>query len=270
MMENRSYSEVVGSPSAPFQTQLSKSYETLTNYFGIGHYSLDNYLAALSGQFYSWSTGDCTPGPSCQSLDPTLATQLDNAQIPWDAYLGSMPYACDQTNYDNGTPGHSYGVRHNPFVYFPSLVKNDCQKIQPSSQLLPDLNSSSAPDFAWFSPEICHDGGGDEPCASIAAGDAFLSVEIPAIQATKWYAQGGVIVLTYDEGNGSGQGQGEYLGGNGNHVLTIVISATTKGKANYSAYVNHFGMLAGLEATYHLPCLAQACSKSNGMLPLPS
>jgi len=46
-------------------------------------------------------------------------------------------------------------------------------------------------------------------------------------------------------------------------------SVGTAGAAANSGYVNHFGLLAGLEKRYGLPCLGQACSSSNGVLPLP-
>jgi acid phosphatase len=268
MMENQSFSDIIANPSAPYQNQLARSYKTATNYYGVGHYSLDNYLAAITGNFYAWSTGDCSPGPGCQSSDATLANQLDAAGIPWDAYMGSMPTDCDTSNYDNGTVGHSYGVRHNPFVYFPDLVKTDCARDQPSANMLGALDAANPPDFVWYSPQICDDGGGDDACATIAAGDRFLSREIPAIERTPWYKHGGVVVLTYDEGDSMGQGQGEHLTGEGNHLLTVVISAATAGKPDYTAYVNHFGLLASIEKAFGLGCMNQACTASNGHLAL--
>ncbi|MGB9111898.1 MAG: alkaline phosphatase family protein [Acidimicrobiales bacterium] len=264
MMENQSYSDIVGNPAAPYETTLSKEYETATDYYGIGHYSLDNYLALLTGRFYPWSTGDCTPGSGCQSSNSTLVNQLNGAHIPWSAYMGSMPSDCDTNNYQSGHK--SYAVRHDPFVYFPHLVRADCGRIRPASEMVSALNRSSPPDFVWLSPGVCQDGGGDEACATIANGDSYLSKEIPAIQATRWYAGGGIIVLSYDEGNG--QGAGEYLHGAGNHVFTIIISAATKGMADDNTYVNHFGLLAGIEKAYGLSCLQEACSPSNGLLTL--
>lgn len=267
MMENRSYQDVLG--PARYQTLLARRYASFTNSYGVGHYSLDNYLAALSGRFFSWATGDCSPGKGCESSQVTLVNELSRRHISWDAYLGAMPANCAQQNADSGTVGHSYGVRHNPFVYFPDLVRSSCDRIQPSSRMLGQLNSATAPDFVWYSPQICHDGGGDESCATLANGDSFLAHEIPAIEKTAWYRQGGVIILTYDEGNGSGQGQGEYLTGAGNHVLTVVIAKQTLGKGPDNRYLNEFGILAGIERAYHVPCLAEACNAANGVLPLP-
>jgi hypothetical protein len=283
MMENQSVPDVIGSSSAPYQTQLSKNYEYATQSYGLGHFSLDNYLGLVSGNWYSWSTGDCSPGSGCMapSSAQTLANQFDTAGISWRAYMGSMTSDA-KTSDDNGG-GNGYGVRHDPFVYFPGL-SGDTSDIQPAgtssnwdseTNLINGLNSSSAPSFVWYSPSICQDGGGDSApnCsggATISAGDNFLKSEIPAIQATSWYKNGGTIILTYDEGDSSGQGQGEYTTGAGNHVPTIVISAATTGAANYTSYVNHWGVLGGIEQAYGLSYLGNAAnSPANGRLPLP-
>lgn len=269
MMENESFGDIMGSPTASYETKLSKQYETVRNAYAVGHYSLDNYLAILSGRFYSWSTGDCTPGPGCAGHGPTLVSQLNHAHVSWRAFMGSMPKNCDRRNYTRGTVDASYGVRHDPFVYFPRIVHTACDHVQPASMLIGELNGVTPPDFVWLSPDICQDGGRDLTCSTVAHGDAYLSTEIPKIQATRWYAEGGVIVLAYDEGDGGGQGQGEYLHGAGNHIPMIVISAATKHRHSDTSYVNDFGLLAGIERAFRLPCLKRACHSANGLLMLP-
>jgi beta-glucanase (GH16 family) len=273
MMENQGYSDIIGNSGAPYMNHLASTYETATNYSAVGHYSLDNYLAAVSGLFDPWSTGDCSPGAGCQSSDPTIAGQFDTAGIPWAAYMGGMTTNCETSN-DGGSGG--YGVRHDPFVYYPALVSSDCAKIRPAgtsanwsapTAMNTALNSSSPPDFVWFSPSICDDAGQDASCASIAAGDQFLSTEIPTIQSSSWYQAGGEIVLVFDESSSGSQGEDT---SSANRVLTVLVSAATQGHANLTSYVNHFGLLAGLERAYGLPCLAGACQAANGVLPLVS
>jgi hypothetical protein len=278
-MENQSIGDIIGNGAAPYQNSLANQYQTFTQSYGVGHYSLDNYLAQISGRFYSASTGDCSPGGSCSFSDATLASQLDSAGVPWAAFMGSMTRNAE-TSDDDGN-GNGYGVRHDPFVYYPSLVSADRAKIQPAgtaanwdgeTNLINTLNHGAPPALVFYSPSICQDGGGDMApnCsggAGIAAGDSFLSSVIPQIEATTWYQNKGVIVLTYDEGDGGTQG--ESLTGSGNNVLTVVISAATVGAAASSSYLNQFGVLAGLEKRYGVPCLGEACTSSNGSLPLP-
>src|ERR1700738_4013828 len=52
VLENKSYDETFGpSSQAPYLSkQLTAQGELLTNYYAIGHNSLDNYIALVSGQ----------------------------------------------------------------------------------------------------------------------------------------------------------------------------------------------------------------------------
>ena len=255
-MEISSRDDIIGSSSAPYQNHLANSYEEFTRSYGVGHHSLDNYLAEVTGNFYSASTGDCTPSASCEWSDPSVATQLSAAAIPWKAYIEDL---------DGGS---GYDVNHNPFAYLTNVDQSKVVASGPGtandSAMLSDLNSPTTPDFVFLTPDINDDGHN----TGVAYGDRYLSRLIPEIQATSWYRQGGTIVLTYDEGNDAGQGQGEYTTGAGNNVLTLVISAGTAGKGQNASYVNHFGVLRGIEAAYGLPYLGQAANAANGQLPL--
>jgi len=82
----------------------------LTNYYGIGHDSLDNYIAMVSGQAPNPQTsGDCptfSDFAAPTSMDstgqengqgcvypadvPTLMSQLDNAHLTWRGYMDGM------------------------------------------------------------------------------------------------------------------------------------------------------------------------------------
>ena len=68
MMENHAYGQIVGNPNAPFANQLSKSANSATNYFAIGHPSSTNYLEVVGGSNFgvrsdnnpAWHDGSCT------------------------------------------------------------------------------------------------------------------------------------------------------------------------------------------------------------------
>jgi hypothetical protein len=65
MLENKSYSETFGgNTAAPYLAQtLASQGAMLTNYYGTGHVSLDNYISFLSGQSPTVQTdNDCTTG----------------------------------------------------------------------------------------------------------------------------------------------------------------------------------------------------------------
>lgn len=49
MMENHSYSQIIGNTHAPFINQMAKSANLATNYYGVGHPSLTSYLEIVGG-----------------------------------------------------------------------------------------------------------------------------------------------------------------------------------------------------------------------------
>ena len=62
MMEKQSFPEVIGNTAdAPFINELASQYNLATNFHGVTHPSLPNYLAAISGDFQGiWD--DCKAG----------------------------------------------------------------------------------------------------------------------------------------------------------------------------------------------------------------
>jgi len=62
MMENHAYSEIIGNTAdAPFINKLAAHGNVATDYYGVTHPSLPNYLAAVSGDFQGiWD--DCAAG----------------------------------------------------------------------------------------------------------------------------------------------------------------------------------------------------------------
>ena len=69
MMENHSYGQVIGNPNAPFVNQMAKSANLATNYSGVGHPSLTNYLEVVGGSNFgvindhspNWHNTTCVP-----------------------------------------------------------------------------------------------------------------------------------------------------------------------------------------------------------------
>ncbi len=158
LLENKSY-EATFAPhaAAPYLAhELAPRGALLTQYFGIGHYSLDNYIALVSGQAPNEATQmDCPMfdefkadaagldshgqlrGAGCvyPSIVKTLPDQLEAAGFTWKAYMEDMGNdpareraACahvpigapDPT--DGAQLGDQYANKHNPFVYFHSII----------------------------------------------------------------------------------------------------------------------------------------------------
>jgi hypothetical protein len=136
--------------------------------------------------------------PDLNTVDHTQSAEAPSASVPL---------------------GDQYASRHNPFVYFHSIIDSpDCgSHVVNLNQLTADLSSEQAtPNFVFITPNLCNDGH-DAPCKNgqpggLVSADAFLQKWIPLIQASKAYQQNGLIVITFDEGglsvaanpNGSG------------------------------------------------------------------
>jgi phosphatidylinositol-3-phosphatase len=112
-LENEGYTQSFGTPSAdPYLARtLPRLGALLKNYYAVGHDSLDNYIAQVTGQSPDPATmNDCgvetlfTPankveppyhqlvGNGCiyPASVPTLGNQLSAAQLTWKAYLQDM------------------------------------------------------------------------------------------------------------------------------------------------------------------------------------
>jgi len=172
------------------------------NYFGIGHSSLDNYIAMISGQppnpvtqadcgtFSEFSTTGATTsdgaatGSGCvyPSSVSTLANQLESAGLTWRGYMDSMgsdpsreattcghPAIGSADNTQGATATDQYATRHDPFMYFHSIIDDaaSCSAhVVPFSRFATDLGSAATtPNFSFITPSLCNDGH-DAPCAN--------------------------------------------------------------------------------------------------------
>jgi phosphoesterase family protein len=114
VMENHSYDEIVGSASAPFLNSLSASGSLASNYYGVTHPSVPNYLALTGGSTYGIST-DCT---TCWISAANIGDSIEGAGKSWKAYMESMPAPCYIGD------SYPYMQKHDPFVYFNDIRTN--------------------------------------------------------------------------------------------------------------------------------------------------
>src|SRR5262245_46342207 len=73
VLENHEASSIIGSSSAPYINSLAQKYGLATNYYGIRHPSLPNYLALIGGDTFG-ITSDCR---TCFVNAPNLVDQLE-------------------------------------------------------------------------------------------------------------------------------------------------------------------------------------------------
>lgn len=280
MMENEAYGDLIGNVAAPNINKLTQTYALATQSYAIGHPSLPNYLEIIAGSNYGVNDDGTPRSEKIASTAPTLANQFETAGISWRAYFESMPSA-GYTGGDTGGVdpygGESYLQHHNPFVYFPATTSlaNFDQNVVPLSSVSSvqsDLNTPSAPDFVWVTPNAVddmHDGPKMADTSSVpTVGDAWLANFIAHVQSTSWYGAGGQIIVQWDEGLDSDtSGVGTAGEGGGGHNLTLVISANLAASPiHYSTPFNTAGILHSVEATYGLSFLADSGNAKNGTI----
>ncbi|VWC89382.1 phosphoesterase [Burkholderia lata] len=231
---------------APYlATTLAAQGALVPQYYGTGHVSLDNYIAMLSGQSPTNETdNDCpvfqdfkltgmTPdgqaiGSGCvyPATVKTLPDQLKAAGYTWKGYEEDMGNDPSREAATCGHPtlnttdltqvaqapsaavpaGDQYATRHNPFVYFHSIIDSpDCGKnVVNLANLASDLKSAdTTANFNLITPNLCHDGH-DAPCANGEAGgltsaDAFLKKWVPLITASPAFQKDGLLIVNFDE-----------------------------------------------------------------------
>jgi len=261
-MENKNFDDTFGaSKQDPYLKDLATKGALLTEYYGTGHVSLDNYIAMMSGQPSTQETeSDCFQGFNDAVADgwdaanpkvlktkdgkgcvypkevKTLPNQLDKLGVTWKGYMGDMGNdpareaatcghpkigAIDNTQSAQAPTadvpkGDQYATRHNPFVYFHSIIDDqdycDEHVVNLDAHLENDLKSiDTTPNFVFITPNLCddgHDGDGtgdagkgcvDGTPGGLTSINAFLEKWIPIIQNSPAYKQDGLIVINFDE-----------------------------------------------------------------------
>jgi hypothetical protein len=307
VLENKDFEESFGPDSqAPYLARdLTARGQLLTEYYGTSHASLGNYISMISGQAPNPDTqADCqifsdvfpgTPMPDGQTLGvgcvyptavKTFADQLDGKGVGWKGYMQDMGSACRHP--DLGAPddtqeaevGDQYATRHNPFMYFHSIIDDPgrcSRRVVDLNAMQPDLaKRSSTPAFSFIVPDLCEDGH-DEPCVDgrpggLKSADAFLKTHVPRILDSPAFEAGGLLIVTWDEANIDEEGskaccdqptgpntpQPGVLGPGGGRTGTVVISPwTTPGTENATPY-NHYSLLRSLEDMFGVGHLGYA------------
>ncbi|WP_194914397.1 alkaline phosphatase family protein [Catenulispora rubra] len=172
ILENKSYEATFsGLNQNSYLWKTLPSYgELLTQYYGTGHFSLDNYISLVSGQapapddqsdcgtYKNVSPGtraadgqvNATSGCVYPASTKTLFNQLDDKHLPWKIYaqeMGNTPtrenaYGCGAPGDPSGagvpdpggaTAADQYVAKHNPAPWFHSLIDNprDCKNVVP-------------------------------------------------------------------------------------------------------------------------------------------
>jgi phosphatidylinositol-3-phosphatase len=235
VLENEGFETTFGqdSPATYLSHELVPRGLLLTEYYAIGHFSLDNYVAMISGQgpnpytqndcliYYDFAPLTKQPGPDGQALGAgcvypesvvTIANQLEAKRLTWKGYMEDMDTACEHPalgqpdTHVRASRQSQYATRHNPFVYFHSIIDHPtcAEHVVPLKQLNSDLESvAKTPNLAFITPNLCDDGHDRAsqlcPGGHLISADRFLRSEVSRILNSPAYQQDGMLIITFDE-----------------------------------------------------------------------
>jgi phosphatidylinositol-3-phosphatase len=336
VLENEDYASTFGDPSSdPYLAQtLPSQGALLEDYYATGHESNDNYISLISGQPPNVENqADCQlfsefvgtelqangveNGEGCVYPETVanIGTQLTAAGMSWKAYeqdMGDDPNretaACghpalnakDETQ--SAVEGDGYATRHDPFVYFKSVVEDHsycdahvvamgspsgampATALRGETGLATDLSSiRRTPNFSFITPNLCNDGH-DYPCTNQPSGasaladiDAFLETWVPKITSSPAFRKNGLLEITFDESDGPqsdasaccGETPGPdtplpgITGPGGGKVGAVLLSPFIKPGTVSTTPYNHYSSLASWESLFHLTPLADAATVSS-------
>jgi hypothetical protein len=241
-LTGHSYDETFGpaSPAPYLATELRAKGTLLPWYHAVGHDPAAGGVALLGGQ------KDAT-GPFAASIK-TLPDQLTEAGRTWKAYVEG---AADGLN-----PGDDPCARppdqqpRDPFLRFAAITSSsECgSSIAPPEQLAADVaDTDSAPSFSYILPGPAHDGS-----TTLADADAWLRTTVQPILDSKAYADGGLIVITFDAG-----APDDAIGGGGRTGALVLSPFVTPGGTVGAPY-DAFALLRTIEDLFALEPLGYA------------
>lgn len=247
VLENASYSALVGNTGAPYLNGLIAKYALSTDYYGVAHPSQPNYLAMFSG-----STQGITDDANHDVSATNLADQLEAAGKTWRVFAQDYPGNCFTGATKAGTgegigAAGTYARKHNPAISFADISSDPtrCANITNLAAFDP-----AAASYELIVPNECN----DMHSCPVAVADSFLSTFVPRIISSPAFANS-VLFITTDEGEGNSNGGGQ--------VATVVVSPLVKAGFKSPMRHDHYSLLRTIEDSWGLECLGQACSTNS-------
>jgi phospholipase C len=228
VMENKSFSDIIGNPEAPYINSLAKEGALLSRSYGVTHPSQPNYLALFSGSTQGVEDDSCPHTFTGQNL----GRELISAGLSFGTYSESMP----SLGYTGCVHGRYYR-KHNPAVNWQGIdippftnmpftsFPSDYGQLPTISLVIPDIVNDM------------HDG-------SIATGDTWLRDHLdPYVRWARIHNS--LLILTWDEGR-------SFLWFFGNNHIPTILAGEMVHPGDYDRRVDHYDMLRTLLDMYGL------------------
>jgi hypothetical protein len=237
--------DLKGSSLAPYiNGTLLKTSAHAERYFNPpgNHPSAPNYIWLEAGTNFGHHS-DALPAADNITSDKHLVHLMDKAGISWKAYAepnyGKSPYQnCPLTSSE-------LDASHVGVVYFADDTSDFNSQsayciahVRPYSQMAKDIANHNVARYNIITPNLCHDGhqgitncSDTESTNNTKRGDTWLKQNVPLITNSSEFKKGGILFITWDEGEDSGIYRDGPIG-------MFVLSPFAKG-GGHSAYANY-------------------------------
>jgi hypothetical protein len=271
VMENTSFKTFDSASNkqyTPFLHSLMTSAAYGTDYHGITHPSLPNYVAMMAGDTFGIGC-DCSPtgttgcngaicnavlhACACPQQAANLADQLEPNHT-WRAYAEDM----GATTPCNKIDVNGYATRHVPFLYYDDIVTDDARctaHVVDYGQLDADASANQVPEFVFIAPNLTDDMHDPFPAGStnLTNGDTWLKdTGVASITKLDAYKNGGLLVIVWDEDDLSGTLSKD------DPVPIFVMSPYAKTNYMSTIHADHYSLLATIEDGLGVTRLANA------------
>lgn len=221
--ENRSASQILGNPAAPYLDGLAARGAVLTDSHGIGHPSQPNYLALFSGSTQG-VTDDACPPPGSPFAGPDLSSALRAVGDSFASFSEGLP-AVGSTVCSAG----AYARKHDPAADFADVPGSENR---PFSAFPAD--PATLPTVSFVIPDLGH----DMHDGSVAQADSWLHDHLDAY--VRWAdTHDSLLVVTWDEDDASAA----------NHIPSLLVGPMVR-PGRYGGPVDHYGVLRTVTALY--------------------
>ncbi|WDE13476.1 alkaline phosphatase family protein [Thalassomonas haliotis] len=257
----------------PYMASLAEQGIELTNSFGVMHPSQTNYISSIAGELCDVSD-DNAPSPLLTQQTIVDLIEASPGQLRWKAYMDS--YIADNNPWqpENFTPTdhYPYVIKHNPFSSFENIVtsRQRWQKIDNEAGFWRDLLNNNLPEYAWFTPNMWHDGHylagtTDDTCNGERAPvlvdqqaswlkSFFAGLNFPGPNSK--LPPNTLVVVTYDEADFEAffdKGK-KYTYDGPNQVYTLLLGDNIRPGKEHQGY-NHYSLLKTIEKNFNLSSL---------------
>lgn len=238
VMENHSYSDVIGNPQAPYLNSLARHGRSLTRMHAVTHPSEPNYLALFSGSTHGLTDDRCP----VNYRSGNLAQELLAKRLGFRAFSESLPRAGSRTcRYGD------YARKHAPWVDFPALPASVNQPFT----AFPRSNFAGLPAVSFVVPNQAN----DMHNGTVAQGDAWVSRNLGAYG--RWAVRNhSMLIVTWDEDDRS----------ESNRIPTMIVGQGVT-HAPLGTSLTHYSLLRLLEDLYGLHRLGYSATAARITLP---